>query len=1043
MLITRIELENIKSYRKVEIDLRRGATAISGANGAGKTTLVEAIGFALFGYLPYSQEQFVREGEKFGRVVIHLIGGDDRPYSVERRCGSGARWFVYDEEANLRLEQRADVLDRLHDLFGIDRERPLDALFRDALGVPQGTFTAIFLDPPAKRKQTFDALLQIEDYKTAADNLLETQKHYREQKMLKQFHIEHLTTLTQGLEEWREQLRMARQLDEVQKHQNESWNQQLQDLEAREIVLQKQLERLNLLTHQLDGSRNVYANAQRFLQERGQQLEDARKAYQQVEDSRNDRQRYLQAQDTLEQLRQQAQERDALRLQQAEHQKLLAGSEIRISGLQERLHEVAVAQARLLELSPLVEQQIALEQKRDEAMQRLSRYDTIMEEGKRLRKQFDDTRQKQVACQQSINDIEPLLPVAERLSELTEKRTQLQIQARERSTLQRQWQEKQDTLRERKLSRDRDTDRLRQVEQEIADVEAHRSEAEEFPQLKEQQQRLSEQMNRLEGNIEGYVRWRSESAGGQCPLLHEGCLNIKQKGMASLESYFDRLLADEHAELARMRQQQEQLATRVGQVQKFADAFAQLGILLERGTTLSEQLQRSALDITRQERDVAMLAQDLDALKTLDRQQREVEAAFQESKQADTQVRELAGLYKQLQQFQEQLQQHDARLQDLRREITQFSGSEDELKKYKEQLTTLDDPRAQNQAQQHITANEDQYQQKLKREQRRQQDVLGEIEQLNQQLQVYAELDSAIVGQEAIIKSCHPGYQRYLHNEQEALQLPRREKAYQEQQQQTEQAARELEHMEQAHQQAQATFNQEEFRTIQERINTLRRDLLQLSGEMQRHQEDINRLEAQIAEAEGRRRELDAARLEHLELEELQAMTEQFRKLMKEAAPRVLKAMLADISAEANRIFGEIMGDRSAQLSWRNDYEIILRRGGVDRSFAQLSGGEQMSAALSVRLALLKKLSTLNLAFFDEPTQNMDELRRMNLAEQIRRVRGFDQLIVISHDDTFEQGLDSLIRLQKIHGETQQVIDEDGDVPQVELSFMHNRTPIG
>src|SRR5450631_2798622 len=84
MLITRIELENIKSYRSVSIDFRRGTTAISGANGAGKTTLVEAIGYALFNYLPYSQDQFVREGEKHGKVVIHLIGGDERPYTVER-----------------------------------------------------------------------------------------------------------------------------------------------------------------------------------------------------------------------------------------------------------------------------------------------------------------------------------------------------------------------------------------------------------------------------------------------------------------------------------------------------------------------------------------------------------------------------------------------------------------------------------------------------------------------------------------------------------------------------------------------------------------------------------------------------------------------------------------------------------------------------------------------------------------------------------------------------------------------------------------------
>ena len=66
----------------------------------------------------------------------------------------------------------------------------------------------------------------------------------------------------------------------------------------------------------------------------------------------------------------------------------------------------------------------------------------------------------------------------------------------------------------------------------------------------------------------------------------------------------------------------------------------------------------------------------------------------------------------------------------------------------------------------------------------------------------------------------------------------------------------------------------------------------------------------------------------------------------------------------------------------------------------------------------MRGLSRLDMAFFDEPTQNMDGERRGNLAEQIRRVRGFEQLVVISHDDTFEQGLDSVIHLDKRNGET-------------------------
>src|SRR2546426_8000647 len=135
---------------------------------------------------------------------------------------------------------------------------------------------------------------------------------------------------------------------------------------------------------------------------------------------------------------------------------------------------------------------------------------------------------------------------------------------------------------------------------------------------------------------------------------------------------------------------------------------------------------------------------------------------------------------------------------------------------------------------------------------------------------------------------------------------------------------------------------------------------------MQTLQHRIADLEHKIEHAEVLLVELEAAEKEKQTLEELHKMMEQFRKLIKEAAPHVLKAMMNDISIEANRIFGEIMGDRSAQLSWQNDYEIVLHRQGINRIFAQLSRGEQMSAALSVRLALLKKLSTLNIAFFED-----------------------------------------------------------------------------
>ncbi|MGH2510183.1 MAG: hypothetical protein ACRDHZ_22625, partial [Ktedonobacteraceae bacterium] len=347
------------------------------------------------------------------------------------------------------------------------------------------------------------------------------------------------------------------------------------------------------------------------------------------------------------------------------------------------------------------------------------------------------------------------------------------------------------------------------------------------------------------------------------------------------------------------------------------------------------------------------------------------------------------------------------------------------LQTLQQALASLNDPRSASRAAQEIIKPEATYQQQLQQAQATFQAKTHQMEELVSELEAYTHLDHAISEQEVIREYAANGHQVYLKNIETAGRLPEREQICAEAQQSMEQAAEHLAHAEDAYQQAATAFNEQEFLALEGEIRLLEHEITRLASEMQNLQKQMNELEQRIAAAEALLIELEIAQKERQTLDDLTTMMEHFRKLIKDAAPHVLRAMLNDISAEANRIFGEIMGDRSTQLSWTDDYEITLVRQGNKRSFAQLSGGEQMSAALAVRLALLKKLSTINIAFFDEPTQNMDEQRRINLAEQIRRVRGFDQLLVISHDDTFEQGLDSLIRLRKQDGSTHQLHTDD------------------
>ena len=397
MLITRIELENIKSYRQIIIDFRRGTTAISGANGAGKTTIVEAIGFALFDFLPYSQAQFVREGEKYGHIVVHLIGSDDRPYVVDRRCGAGAFWSVYDCEADSRIEQRTDVQDKLHELFGIDRERSLKSLFRDALGVPQGSFTSIFLEAGSERKQKFDALLQIEDYKNAADYLLEAQKQYKEQVQTQQSEIQRLEFETRDLEQWRSDLKEESQRYQQQTEQITRWTWQHKQLEERFDVLKIQRDELIRLHNLYERGKDNYNSLQHRLDDRQEELNIARTAQQAVETSRTDHQRYQQANEVLKRLRQDAQKRNELRQQQAAQQNTLAKIQTNITHLHTRLAKVSNARQRIVDLSQLVEEQVELEKQRDDLTRKVAQYDGLVKEGKRLVTQYTGYIQQQEA----------------------------------------------------------------------------------------------------------------------------------------------------------------------------------------------------------------------------------------------------------------------------------------------------------------------------------------------------------------------------------------------------------------------------------------------------------------------------------------------------------------------------------------------------------------------------------------------------------------------------------------------------------------------
>jgi len=184
-------------------------------------------------------------------------------------------------------------------------------------------------------------------------------------------------------------------------------------------------------------------------------------------------------------------------------------------------------------------------------------------------------------------------------------------------------------------------------------------------------------------------------------------------------------------------------------------------------------------------------------------------------------------------------------------------------------------------------------------------------------------------------------------------------------------------------------------------------------GTLSEKQEKLKEARAEVTRLETK---LDERQEKLQQLKRLKADQEfatWVRENVREAGPKMREIITGRIGARANELFRSIRGTSAETLEWTSDYEIVVHDADVRKSFTTLSGGEKMAAALAVRLAILEQLASVGIAFLDEPTANLDRQKKRNLVTQLKRLDSFEQLTVISHDQTFESMTDYTLSVTK------------------------------
>ena len=284
-------------------------------------------------------------------------------------------------------------------------------------------------------------------------------------------------------------------------------------------------------------------------------------------------------------------------------------------------------------------------------------------------------------------------------------------------------------------------------------------------------------------------------------------------------------------------------------------------------------------------------------------------------------------------------------------------------------------------------------------------------------LKQFANLADELKKSQTEVEKTQSAQKVFLESQGLANLLKQRESDLAESDKEVENLAKEIEKSKKTNADLTAKYKQENHLDEQTNFDSLRRNEAVLETELKQVSQSIEAFAAEIVRLGEIRIKLSLEKSEESRLKKVGEATTFISDTLKKAAPEVAKMLLARISQEANLFFREITGNAERTLSWKEDYEVSLEEYGHERPFATLSGGEQMAAALSVRLAILQELSDIRFAFFDEPTVNMDAERREKLALAIHGISQklkFSQIFVISHDDTFESHTDYVISVGKV-----------------------------
>lgn len=566
--------------------------------------------------------------------------------------------------------------------------------------------------------------------------------------------------------------------------------------------------------------------------------------------------------------------------------------------------------------------------------------------------------------------------------------------------------------------------KLAEAERQLSRLDKARPYAEELPARQEAHELAVRALASASARLRHSRETRLQVEGGLCPFLAEACQNVATKnGAWTLETYFDDEIAAREREIVDLERSRDLAAKGLRDAEAAAQLLREEPFHRQQRDETAARLREALEGLVTAGATLKRLA-DLDArAQALAALAKELEPKLKAARDADAEARALPERQQRLDEAQQGLEQAQTDADRLRQLAAERPAAEAELAAARRHLESIGDPRGEY----HALATEaaalsEREQARLVAAERLEQ-ARAAVAEAEAALAPFADVDELLAAAEAERARHLADHERTLTYAAAAAELPARRRA-------AEQAAADLREAERARDEArvelahlQAAYDEPAHRKAEAEVERLTGLRGSLASEVASAERRAAEAEAEVERLVKVEHEAAALARQAVELKGAGELCDLLRQAIRKAQPAITEQIVARISETASSLNADILGDHAVRLEWTTDYDIVVSLRGEQKSFKQLSGGEQMAAAVAVRLGLLRDLSQLDVAFLDEPTTNMDEQRRGNLARQLQGLTTFEQMVVISHDDAFDGLYGTAIRVAKEEDQTVVMVD--------------------